>query len=131
MNLNELSAPLYLGFTYLLVFPIGYLLLDFRAFKKFRIMPFSMRFPIYLAFGLLSSTVIYYVVGLMIIDAQVPIIDIELVEDEQPGLLSADKIQALADSLGVLFNSAEAGTWVRLRHLPRDRYAENQTRIDP
>ena len=74
MNLNELSAPLYLGFTYLLVFPIGYLLLDFKAFKKFRIMPFSMRFPIYLAFGLLSSTVIYYVVGLMIIDAQVPII---------------------------------------------------------
>ena len=60
-----------------------------------------------------------------------PIIDIELVEDEQPGLLSTDKIQALADSLGVLFNSAEAGTWVRLHHLPRNRYAENQTRIDP
>jgi phenylpyruvate tautomerase PptA (4-oxalocrotonate tautomerase family) len=60
----------------------------------------------------------------------VPIIDIELLEDEQPGLLSTDKIQALADSLGDLFNSAEAGTWVRLRHLPRDRYAENQTRID-
>ncbi len=62
--------------------------------------------------------------------AQVPIIDIELVEDEQSGQGTTINIQALADSLGVLFNSGQAGTWVRLRHLPRDRYAENQTRID-
>jgi len=74
MNLTEFSSPLYLGLIYLLVFPIGYLLLDLKIFKKFHTLPFSIRFPIYLAFGLLSSTVFYYIMGIVIIDGLIPII---------------------------------------------------------
>ncbi len=74
MNLTELTSPVYLGLIYLLVFPVGYLLLDFPVFKKFHALPFSVRFPIYLAFGLISSTVIYFFIGLLIIHALIPII---------------------------------------------------------
>lgn len=74
MNLNELSTPLYLGFIYMQVLPIGYLLLDFKAFNRFHKLPFSMKFPIYLTFGLLSSSVIYYLVGFAVINALVPIV---------------------------------------------------------
>ena len=59
-----------------------------------------------------------------------PIIDIELVEDEAPQAVSAEIVQALADELGELLGSNQASTWVRMRYLPRDQYAENQGAID-
>lgn len=59
-----------------------------------------------------------------------PIIDIELVEDEVPQPVSAEIVQALADGLGELFGSHQAGTWVRMRYLPRGQYAENQEVVD-
>lgn len=54
-----------------------------------------------------------------------PIIDVEFV-GETPG----DRkrlASTLADALGVVFESPPASTWVRLRSLASDEYAENQT----
>jgi hypothetical protein len=74
MNLNELSVPLYLGFLYLSVFPLGYLLLDFKGFKQFHAFPFSVKLSIYLALGLISSSVIYYFIGLLMLHVIIPIL---------------------------------------------------------
>jgi hypothetical protein len=74
MNLNILSSPVYLGILYILVFPMGYLLFEYLGFKKFNLLPFSVRFPLYLAFGLLSSTLLFYVIGLVFVDVLVPIV---------------------------------------------------------
>jgi len=52
----------------------------------------------------------------------VPIVDVELVGDEVP---SPSMTQRLADALGDALSSAPQGTWVRLRRLEREMYAEN------
>ena len=49
-----------------------------------------------------------------------PIVDIETV-----GQAPTNATQALADALGDLFGAETGTTWVRLRTLPRDHYAEN------
>ena len=51
-----------------------------------------------------------------------PIVDIETV-GEAPTIAT----QALADALGDLFGSKAGTTWVRLRSLPHDHYAENDS----
>ena len=64
-----------------------------------------------------------------------PIIDIELVEDDpkiEPdthGVRDSSVAQKLADELGTLLNSEAGGTWIRLRSLPRSCYAENNTTL--
>jgi phenylpyruvate tautomerase PptA (4-oxalocrotonate tautomerase family) len=52
----------------------------------------------------------------------VPIVDVELVSDADP---PPSMTQRLADVLGEALWSRPQGTWVRLRRLERDRYAEN------
>lgn len=51
-----------------------------------------------------------------------PIVDVELVGD---AVVPAETTQRLADALGVALSSRTGGTWVRLRRLERDGYAEN------
>ncbi len=53
-----------------------------------------------------------------------PILDIEIVtaKDEAPGDGLASK---LADAAAKVFETPDGRTWVRLRTLPRARYAEN------
>ena len=59
-----------------------------------------------------------------------PIVDVELVEDDGVhGAPSRHTTQALADALGGVFGSSRAGTWVRMRYLPRDAYAENDATL--
>ena len=52
-----------------------------------------------------------------------PIVDIELVADG--GAMRDGLAQALADAIGQVFRSPPGQTWVRMRTLARDRYAEN------
>lgn len=55
-----------------------------------------------------------------------PIVDLELVIASEDGdALPREKISMLADSLGMIFGSPPAGTWLRVRYLPDSRYAEN------
>lgn len=54
-----------------------------------------------------------------------PIITLELIEDTNQQPLEATVIQALVNELGDLFDSQVGGTWIKLRYLPRTRYAEN------
>ena len=57
-----------------------------------------------------------------------PIIDVGIVTSTaEPNVASKAQLQVLADELGILFDSEPAGTWVRLRSIDRDEYAENQT----
>lgn len=51
-----------------------------------------------------------------------PLVEVELVTDDEP----ADGLAAaLADALAPVLGAAAGRTWVRLRTLPRDRYAED------
>ena len=54
-----------------------------------------------------------------------PIVDIEVVTADT-GTIGKDTLQLLADELGDLFGSASGGTWVRLRSIDPDAYAENR-----
>ena len=51
-----------------------------------------------------------------------PVVDIEIVDypEAPPGLAAA-----LAEACGQIFNSCSSTTWVRLRGLSQDNYAEN------
>ncbi len=49
-----------------------------------------------------------------------PIVDVEIIGEQAPVA-----VQELADGLGQVFGSNPASTWVRLRWLPADCYAEN------
>lgn len=51
-----------------------------------------------------------------------PIIDVEIVGDEPP---NPSLSQELADAAGEIFGSPSGRTWVRLRMLSSDLYAEN------
>lgn len=59
-----------------------------------------------------------------------PIVTIECVGNAD-GEWDENTTQALADGLGHLFGSAPGGTWLRLTHLPRTQYAENETLVPP
>ncbi len=62
--------------------------------------------------------------------SDMPIIDVEVVTSKaEPNLGSRAQLQVLADELGILIDSEPAGTWVRLRSIHLDEYAENQTVI--
>lgn len=55
-----------------------------------------------------------------------PIVEVEVIQDDPPR--SAElraATRALADRIGAVLGSAPSGTWVRLRCLPRDAYAES------
>ena len=55
-----------------------------------------------------------------------PIVDVETVGDA-PTVAA----QALADALGDVFGSKPGTTWLRLRNLPREQYAENDASSSP
>ena len=59
-----------------------------------------------------------------------PIVTIELLEDDAEQTPS-QPLQPLADKLGSLFGSRPAETWVKVRSLPRNRYAENGVEVAP
>jgi len=57
-----------------------------------------------------------------------PIVDVEIVTDGvdvDDGDVSAGLAQTLADDIGECLGAAVGTTWVRLRTLPRQRYAES------
>ncbi|MDE0452088.1 MAG: hypothetical protein OXI90_10030 [Gammaproteobacteria bacterium] len=55
-----------------------------------------------------------------------PIVDIEVVTGPaDPEVVDKETLQLLADDLGRLFGSDPGGTWVRLRSIDQDAYAEN------
>ena len=53
-----------------------------------------------------------------------PIVDVEIVGSDS---VETDLAARLADMAGQVFGSPPAGTWVRVRLLPRHLYAENGT----
>jgi phenylpyruvate tautomerase PptA (4-oxalocrotonate tautomerase family) len=60
-----------------------------------------------------------------------PILRLDIVEnDTDTPCYGRQVIQELADGLGSLFGTGPAGTWVQVRYLPRDSYAENDTVLD-
>lgn len=58
-----------------------------------------------------------------------PIIDVELVGTAKASSPQPDP-QRLADALGKALDSPAGQTWMRLRYLPRDQYAENGAPLD-
>ncbi len=59
-----------------------------------------------------------------------PIVDVEVVTSAAESAPSKGRLQTLADELGDFFHSEPGGTWVRLRSINPDQYAENKTVID-
>ena len=61
-----------------------------------------------------------------------PIVDIEVVtgtvSDSEP--VGKEKLRVLADILGSAFGSEPGGTWVRMRLIDQESYAENNTAAD-
>ena len=58
-----------------------------------------------------------------------PIVTVELVADpDRP--LERNLTQSLADTVGRVLSSPRGQTWIRLRLLPRDGYAENDALVD-
>ena len=53
-----------------------------------------------------------------------PILDVEIV-NESGELLEEDLAGQLADIAGEILESEKGGTWVKVRSLPREQYAEN------
>ena len=58
-----------------------------------------------------------------------PIIDVELVAGAA-GVVAAGTAQSLADVVGRTLGSPPGQTWVRVRVLPRDHYAENESPVE-
>jgi phenylpyruvate tautomerase PptA (4-oxalocrotonate tautomerase family) len=57
------------------------------------------------------------------------IVTVELVADpDRP--LGRNLAQSLADAIGRIFSSPAGQTWIRLRLLPRDGYAENDAVVE-
>ena len=54
-----------------------------------------------------------------------PIIDVEVVMKPNEGLREGLAAE-IADAAGEIFGSEPGGTWVKLRALPREQYAENE-----
>jgi phenylpyruvate tautomerase PptA (4-oxalocrotonate tautomerase family) len=57
----------------------------------------------------------------------VPVVDVEIVGNVEA---KPELGQRLADALGDALESQPGRTWVRLRHLPRDSYAESGGPLD-
>lgn len=58
-----------------------------------------------------------------------PIVTVELVADpDRP--LGVNLAQSLADAVGRALNSPPGQTWIRLRSLRREEYAENDVHVD-
>lgn len=58
-----------------------------------------------------------------------PIVDVELVV-EPNHTLSVGLAQSLADAVGRTLNSPSGQTWVRMRVLAREHYAENESLLE-
>jgi len=58
-----------------------------------------------------------------------PIVTVEVVADADR-LLEHSLPQSLADAVGRVLNSPPGQTWIRLRSLRRDEYAENEALVD-
>lgn len=58
-----------------------------------------------------------------------PIVDVELVADPIDGV-AADLSQSLADAIGRALESPPGQTWVRVRVLAREHYAENEVSVE-
>ena len=58
-----------------------------------------------------------------------PIVTVELVVDADRAV-ERSLTQSLADSIGSVLGSPRGQTWIRLRLLPRDGYAENDALVD-
>jgi phenylpyruvate tautomerase PptA (4-oxalocrotonate tautomerase family) len=58
-----------------------------------------------------------------------PVVTIEFVTDSD-GPIANDLARSLADAIGRVLNSPPGQTWVRLRSLARNRYAENGASVD-
>ena len=58
-----------------------------------------------------------------------PIVTVELVADPDR-TLERSLTQSLADTIGRVLRSPPAQSWIRLRLLPRDGYAENDAIVD-
>jgi phenylpyruvate tautomerase PptA (4-oxalocrotonate tautomerase family) len=55
-----------------------------------------------------------------------PILDIEIIDDDPPrGHYPRAAARAIADEVGAVLGSGPSATWVKLRYLPRDSYAES------
>jgi phenylpyruvate tautomerase PptA (4-oxalocrotonate tautomerase family) len=57
-----------------------------------------------------------------------PVVEVELVVPPN-ATVAADLAQALADAVGGTLGSAPGQTWVRLRLLPHEQYAENRSPV--
>ena len=67
--------------------------------------------------------------GWLVSLGSMPIITVELVADpDRP--LERNLAQSLADAIGRVLKSPPGHTWIRLRSLRRDEYAENEVLID-
>ena len=55
-----------------------------------------------------------------------PIIRLKLVVRNDDERLGKEKLQTLADELGVYFDTEPSGTWVEVEYLPVEQYAENR-----
>ena len=61
-----------------------------------------------------------------------PIVDVEVVTGAtDPEAIGKEALQLLADELGSLFGGDPGGTWVRLRTIDRNAYAENRAAVRP
>ncbi len=61
-----------------------------------------------------------------------PIVDVEVVTDAtEPDVIGKETLQLLADELGDLFGSESGGTWVKLRTIDQNAYAENSAAVGP
>lgn len=56
-----------------------------------------------------------------------PIVDIELLQDEAHATLAEDLPQRIADGLSEIFQSQPAQTWVKVHYHQRAHYAENHS----
>ena len=54
-----------------------------------------------------------------------PIVELELVTSNEAEKLMPDVIQQLSDEIGDYLGSDTAGTWLKVRYLDQDHYAEN------
>jgi phenylpyruvate tautomerase PptA (4-oxalocrotonate tautomerase family) len=58
-----------------------------------------------------------------------PVVTIEIVADSDRPIAN-DLARAFADAVGRVLNSPPGQTWVRLRSLARNQYAENESPVD-
>lgn len=58
-----------------------------------------------------------------------PIVDIEIVLKANE-IIQSETVEELADQIGEIFGSPKGTTWVKVRGLERDHYAENGGALD-